>query len=405
MSTTTTFTYTDSNGKQSQVPMEITEYKAAGESKLSLPQYMERRCNPLGIENPNGTAFQQAIHQAGLFMHADPVTGLTPPTMKDVLSDTSWKINAGAVVAPDGADRNTISGRYFFPAVIMEAMAAELVESNDPWISAFDATVAQTASVTSPRYDQPRIHTEAPAADEYRSQPMAQLAEPPALITITTSSVSRNIPTTGIGMLISDQALESSTLDLVGLAFSAQARGERIRRYEEDFAKLVNGDTDLGESAITAVYMDTFDSASVTTGAITHKAYYKWLYANYKKLSISDCFGDLDAALAVEGRTGRPTIATDDPNSPRIDAIPRMSNLAVPDPIFLGTDTAVVGANVIIGIDRRYAMRRVINVSASYQATESYVMRRAQAFIVTSGQILTKLYPEAWSKLILTATP
>ena len=232
----TMFTYTDPNGRQAEVPLSITEYKAAGENSLTLPQHMERRCNPLGLDNPNGTAFEQAIHQAGLFMHPDPRSGIRSPSMKEVLSDSSWKINAAAVVAPDGSQRNTVSGRFFYPAVILEAMQAELLESNDPWIAAFDRMVAQTVSVTSPRYDQPKIHVTGPENDEYRSQPMAQLAEPPTLITITTSEVSRNIPTLGIGMLISDQALESSTLDLVGLAFSALARAERIRGYEEDFA-------------------------------------------------------------------------------------------------------------------------------------------------------------------------
>lgn len=401
----TMFTYTDPNGRQAEVPLSITEYKAAGENSLTLPQHMERRCNPLGLDNPNGTAFEQAIHQAGLFMHPDPRSGIRSPSMKEVLSDSSWKINAAAVVAPDGSQRNTVSGRFFYPAVILEAMQAELLESNDPWIAAFDRMVAQTVSVTSPRYDQPKIHVTGPENDEYRSQPMAQLAEPPTLITITTSEVSRNIPTLGIGMLISDQALESSTLDLVGLAFSAQARAERIRRYEEDFAKLVDGDVDLGEGAITPVYMDDYDATATTSGEPTHKAWVKYLHSNYKKLVISDVLGDIDAALAVENRTDKPVVTTDNPTSRRIDAIPSMLNLTIPDPSFLQTDTAVVGANVIVGIDRRYAMRRVVNVSAAYDAVEQYVMRRASAFRMDSGQVLTKLYPDAWTKLILTARP
>ena len=157
--------------------------------------------------------------------------------------------------------------------------------------------------------------------------------------------------------------------------------------------------------AITPVYMDDYDATATTSGEPTHKAWVKYLHSNYKKLVISDVLGDIDAALAVENRTDKPVVTTDNPTSRRIDAIPSMLNLTIPDPSFLQTDTAVVGANVIVGIDRRYAMRRVVNVSAAYDAVEQYVMRRASAFRMDSGQVLTKLYPDAWTKLILTARP
>jgi len=53
-------------------------------------------------------------------------------------------------------------------------------------------------------------------------------------------------------------------------------------------------------------------------------------------------------------------------------------------------------------LDSRYAIRRVINVSASYQAIEQYVMRRATSFRVDYGFIMHKLFSDAWQAMTLT---
>jgi hypothetical protein len=128
----------------------------------------------------------------------------------------------------------------------------------------------------------------------------------------------------------------------------------------------------------------------------------KYLRANYRKMTITDIICDIDTALAIEGRSGKPTINSDDPNSPRIDALFTLQNLGISAPRILLVDTAVTGANTIVGLDRRYAIRRVVNVAASYSAIEQYVMRRATSFRVDFGEIAHKLMTDAWSKMTLT---
>ena len=134
----------------------------------------------------------------------------------------------------------------------------------------------------------------------------------------------------------------------------------------------------------------------------SQKAWIHYLRDDYRTKSINALLMDIDTALAIEARSGKPTVNTDDPNSPRIDALFSIENLALPRPYILLMDTAFIGANTVVGLDTRYAIRRVTNVSAAYEAIEQWVMRRATAFRVDYGEMSKKLYTEAWKKMTLT---
>ena len=79
-----------------------------------------------------------------------------------------------------------------------------------------------------------------------------------------------------------------------------------------------------------------------------------------------------------------------------------MDNLGLTAPKILLVDTALIGANTIVGLDSRYAIRRIVNVNAAYSAIENYVMRRATSFRVDYGEISHKLMADAWKKMVLT---
>jgi len=334
-----------------------------------------------------------------MYVANDRETGIQPPSMKSVL-DGNAQIMAGPLVRNDGSDRHGISGRLLFPQVILELVAANLTENKDDFLSGYDRMVGIDTSVTSPRVDQPTIDVTAPEGS--RSQPIAQLAEPATMVSITLSEKSFAIPTKSIGLLVSDQALQATTLDLVGLTMSAQARGERIYMVEEQLGAMINGDVDWGETALSAITAQSLDAAITTAGDITQKAWIHYLRDDYRKMTIDAIMCDIDTALAIESRTNKPTVNTDDPNSPRIDALFSIENMALPRPRILLLDSSFIGANTIVGIDSRYAIRRVTNVSAAYEAIEQWVMRRATAFRVDYGEMSKKLYTEAWKKMTLT---
>lgn len=393
------FTIYDRQGRPTELKVDVTDYRAAAESGLSLTQYLTRKIDN-DISPDYGNVLEQCMASSGMYLHADGQNGIRPVTMKEVY-DGSVQLAAG-IVRNDGSSNHTPSGRLLFPEVILQVMEENLREDNGDFLSAYNRMIAQTQSVTSPKVDQPKITTTAPESS--RAQEIAQLAEPPVMVSITVNEKSHRIPTKSIGLMISDEARAATTLDLVTLAMTAQARGEQIAMVEDQLAAMISGDSDLGETAVTGFNADTLDTSITANGEITQKAWVHFLRDNYRKMSINWCLMSVDTALAVEGRTGKPTVNADDPKSPRIDATFSVENLAFTPPRVLLLDTSVIGANTIVGIDSRYAIRRIINVSANYSAIEQFVMRRATGFRVDYGQISHKLYADAWSKMLLVNT-
>ena len=396
MSTESTYSFIDASGQRQEVTLDITAYKRAGEQGLSLSQYLERE---YPSHPDHGSTFAQMMQGCGMYLASDKETGLRAPSMKAVLEGNA-QILTGALVRNDGTQRNTVSGRLLFPEVILELMASALTEDYDDFLGGYNQMIAITTNVTSPRVDQPQIDVTAPEAS--RSQPIAQLAEPATMVTITLSEISYAIPNKSIALLISDQALQATTLDLVGLTMTAQARGERIYMVEEQLGAMINGDDDWGESAVSAITAQSLDSTIAAAGEISQKAWIHYLRDDYRTKTINWIMADIDTALAIENRSGKPTVNTDDPNSQRIDTTFSIENLALPRPRVLVLEHSFIGANTIVGIDSRYAIRRTVNVAAAYEAIEQWVMRRATAFRVDYGELAKKLYTEAWKKMTLT---
>jgi hypothetical protein len=391
------YSIVDREGRNQELEIAIEDYKAAGDAGLSLTQYLTRKIgNDINLDH--GNVLEQCMSSCGMFLRPDGRNGIQPVNMKDVL-DGGLQLSA-AVVRNDGSSRHTVTGRLLFPEVILQIMQENLTEDKGDFLQAYAQMIAQTQSVTSPRVDQPQINTTAP--EDSRSQPQAQLAEPSVMVQITLNDKSYTIPTKSIGLEISDQARQATTLDLVSLAMTAQARGEQIAMVEDQLKNMIDGDTDIGETAISAVTAQSYDSSISGAGEITQKAWIKFLRKEYRKRNIDWCVMDLDTALAVENRTNKPNVQGDDPNSPRLDAIFTVENLGFRPPRVLLVDTTYVGANTIVGLDSRFAIRRIINVSATYSAIEEFVMRRKTGFRVDYGQIAHKLYPEAWHKMTLT---
>jgi hypothetical protein len=402
------FSIIDAHGSQQEIEFDVTAYKAAGEKGLSLTQYLNRKFNP---SQENGSVLEQCMQQTGLFLKSDRSSGIQPPTMKEVLEGNNIEINTGSIVRNDGAARHGVSGRLLFPEIILQLIESELSTNYGDFLTGYDGMVATTQTVTSPLVDQPVINVTAPQHDDYRSQPIAQLSEPAALVTITVAEKGYRIPTKSIGITISDQALQATTLDLVGIAMTQQANQERVRIVEEAITGMISGDTDAApdDSALSTFNADTLDSTIAQDGDLTQKAWVHYLRQNYRKMTISHIMCDLDTALAIENRSGRPTMygvgdgssLSDDPSSPRIDALFSIENLGLSAPRVLLLDTSVIGANVIAGIDSRYAIRRLVNVSAAYSAIEDYVMRRATSFRVDYGENSHRLMDDAWSVMHL----
>jgi hypothetical protein len=391
--------FTDYTGRQAEVNIDVTDYMAAADQKMSLSQYY---ANEYQTSPDQPTALEQFCMEANIRVRPDPARGIAATTMKEIFHGVDKGAATGAITRPSGADRQTTAGRILFPEIMMQLINDKLLTNKDSFLIPWERAIALRSSVSGPRVDQPRIDVTAPEGSA--SQPISQLAEPAIMVTITLNSKSYTIPTKSIGLQVADQAMQAATIDFVALAIAAQARGERIRRLEEDMANIISGDTDFGITAVTFANASTFDAAVTGGVKLTHRAWVKWLLANEFKWNIDTILTSVDSLLDIENRVNKPTVFTDLSNANnRLPAPYSVENSNIPVPSILRLPVSVIGADRAVGFDSQYGLHEITNVSASYSAIENFVMRRSTAMRFDYGVALFKLYDEAFSGLTLGA--
>lgn len=386
------------DGSLTEVPFHVRMYDEAAKGGLTLSQHLNQKYGNDTDLAKYGDVLQQAMLHSGMLTNTDARMGLRPPTMREMF-DTGIQLNS--ITRGDGSDRHTVAGRMLYPEILMRAIESKLRDDYADLLGTWSSFIAQTQTITGPKFDQPIINVTRP--EGYDSKPIAQLAEPDVMLSITTSERSNAIPTKSIGLIISDQAAQASTMDLVNLAMTAQARAERVRMVEADIAAVVSGDVDRGETAKTSFTAQSLDAAVTTAGNITHKAWVKYMHKNRRQMLTLGAICDLDTALALEARSGKPTRDTVFVGQAEgFNQGVTIENLTGPDPRLLIVDDGVIAANTFVGLDTRFALRRVINISAQYSAIEQFVLRRATAFRVDFGELTHTLYPDAFKVMTLT---
>lgn len=401
MSEVSKYKLRDANDPSKHVEIEVRaqDYEQASLAGLSLSQHLSRKYHHLTDESRYGTVFSQCLQAAGMFLRSDHTTGLRAPNLKEVMSDN---INMAGIVGSSGDHAPTPSARLLYPETILRVMEAELREDDSDFLSTWNRMVANTLTVDTEKFDQPIINTR--HNEDTRSRGISQGTEPGNMVGITVSDVSRRIPSKSIGLTISDQALASTTLDLVTLIMSAQSRGERIANVHEILNGILNGDVDMKETGIAS--QGTFkdlDASITEAGTMSHRALVKFLRGDYKRTNPSIMLMDLDTAFACEGRIGKPVRASNyNGEGTNFPLEPTVDNLLAKAPPILIVDTDIIGANTITALDTRYGIRRVINVNAAYSAIEQFVMRRVTAFRVDYGETAYTMYKEAFQKRTLT---
>jgi len=391
--------FTDHTGKLAEADIGLEDYQAAGDSNVSLSQHYAKKFPTV---EGQATAFEQFCMASGIRVRADKNTGVPATSMKEILQGGADKY-AGTIVRPDGSDRGGTAGRLLYPEVMLQLIQANLHDNKEDYLQPWESAIALKTTVSSPRVDQPTIDVTTP--EDSAAQPIGQLAEPAVMVSITLGERAYTIPTKSIGLQIADQALEATTIDLVGLTLASQARGERIRRIEEDMGNIINGDTDFGINPVTFANASTFTAETINaTTPITQRVWVKWLRANYQKMNITHILADIDAVLDIEARDGRPTVFNDTSSqSNLLDAKYSVENMGLPTPKVLLLPTSIIGANSVVGFDAQYALHEITNVTASYQAIEQFVLRRATAMRFDFGVALFKLFDESFTGVTLGA--
>lgn len=388
--------YIDINGAVQKVDLDASIYRRAVDEGLSVEALINRD-HP--VKAGDAPAFEQLCASEGMFLRADRSFGIRPATMDAILNGP--RMEAGSVV------RDAVpASRILFPAVQMSVLENKLRDDNSGVIAAFGQMVAVDDSINHDRFERPILNFSKPEAA--RSKAIAQLSEPASMLSITVSDKSYKITGTSIGMEISDEAVRSTSLDLVTMAMNRQAEVELAEKVEAFLLGFLNGDADQDMAALSTVSgaiatAKSFDDTITTAGTLSQKAWVKYLFNNAKKRTIDYVITDINGALAIEGRTGRPTVQGDNPTSRRIDTLENVINPMWPDQVkvFISTDPNWP-ANTIVGFDSRYAIHRVTSTSLAYQAAEAYAMRRSTKFRIDMGQIAYRLFDDAWNVLTLT---
>ena len=392
--------FIDDNGQRQAFEPKLEHYAEAFGKGLTLRQYYTQTLST--DDDKYGNAFDQILASSGLFLKGDKQTGLRPPTVSSFLGNSKGPDAGMALTRPDGTNALTITGRLLFPAVVMELADAFLVNDDSSYNALFESMVAVNQSIDSPHAFQPLIDVTGPR--DSRAMPISQMAEPVNMATITLSERSMRLPTWSIGLEISDEAARASTLDLVGIAIREQALGERSARVNEAIKQLVDGDVDLGISALPSVDISDFDTSINTSGKVTNKAWIKLLREKWMKQTYTHAICDIEAYLAIEQREGRPVVVDND-GTGRLTSLPSTLNPNFPTniPVFLMESSALLGANTVVLLDRSKGIRKVTYTGASYQAVENYVMRRSTAFRFDFSEGYFRLFPngDGWRKVIL----
>lgn len=387
------FIVVDAKGDKTPVDLSLDMYTKAADAGLGLSQYLAQTY-PTNAEK-HGTPMAQLLEQCGIFVKGNKEFGLRASTMGDVLAPK--EANNGSTITRDGIP----ASRLLYPAVMLDIIEDKLSVDYSTNPNALTSMVAIDESIQGDRWERPVLNFSKPEAA--RSAPVAQLALPNSMLTITASDKTMRIPNWGIGLEIADQALASTTIDLVGLAVARQAAVEGNERANGYIMSLLTGDVDLSMAALstfagkvqTAVSLD----AAAVSG-ISQDAWLKWLSQRSNKRTITHVVTDLAGALAIERRSGKPTVQNDNPNSPRIDTLFEVINPTWPSKvkIFL-TDDPNWPAKTIMGVDSRYGIHRINSLTAQYSAIEQFVLKRSTSMRIDKGEMVYRLFDEAFEVL------
>jgi len=390
--------FIDKHGDQQEVMLSADVYRAAKEANLSVRQYINTQY-PTAEEKDT---FTQMCASEGLFFKADETTGVNSTPMSHIL-------NPPVKDAATMTRETPVQSRILFPPALMSYIEDSMPMDRKSAVTVFDSMVALTTTVASARTEQPVIsYAGNDGPEDTRSQQITQLTEPANMMTITASEVTKQIPTFSMGLMISDQAMQYATIDLVALAIARQKEIELFALAGEALNDMISGDVDNGQSALSVTKADVFDSAvGANDGDLTQKAWIYWLYAAIETRQIDWVIVDsIETAMGIEGRTNRPVITNDDPNSPRIDTLFNMAypTLSKDVKMFVAPTSWNLPAFYCIGIQSDSAIAKLVNSSADYESSERWALRRGEGFRIDFGQQYYRLWDDAFSIMELTTT-
>lgn len=354
----------------------------AQKANLSVRHYVNQQFPQADLKV--GQAYDQILASCGLSL--DPqsknIFGLRDATVAEVLEGSFLASNVRDHTSPFGT-----AARTLFPYAVTDMVENKLKRDYITDGVVFSSMVANEQAIATEMFEQPVIdYGTLGGPEQAQAQRIAQFALPPRVLRFSTSTRIRTLPTYGIMMEFSQQALRATTLDTVALVTARYVEKERDERVYRYLSSLFAGDDDMNTGAVSSVATVALDPACPAK-TITHKAWVKFLARNRRVRQITHVIADHDTYLLVEGRSGRPGTNNYDPSLARIDPQMTVMNSGFGNDVkWLIVDPATEGgpvpANTIWAVDARDAITRVSNTSANYAAAESFALRRSESMVM-----------------------
>jgi len=381
----------DHLGHTQQISLGKEIYHKAAQSGVQVRDYINSTFKT--DASKFGSAFDQLAAQANVFFSNDFGNGIRKTTLGQMLDDRQA---AGGVVR-EGYPLS----RLIFPAVVLAAVEDRLRTRSPGDLADFDSMIAIKDTINTDKFTRTIFNYDGVVSGR-RKQPISQLTKPTMMGVLTTSDVARKINTYSLGFTMSNEAIRDTTIDLFALSLTRLKETEELENMDVYINKILTGDVDLGQGTLAAQTSTaaSFDPASTSAANFTHKAYMRWLRKNNRKCNIDWIICDLDAKMVLDNRLGRPTVLTaEDISGFRLNQVNTVSNVNIVQPRVFVTEPGVLPANTVIGLDSRYALHKVTNLAANYEATEELLMQNGKQFRMDSGEIIYRLYDDAFSVL------
>ena len=375
--------------KVTQIDVGVDIYKAAAENSVSVLAQLDSQF--AGDVTPGASASKQILCQAGMTAVAKATT---PQEYRAALGN----YNVGHAMTGMSASitrEGTPASRLLTPAVVLEMAEIQRLDDKKSEIAVFKEQVATTRTIAGNRYEQPLIDLSVPGTAE--AGRTSQLSLPNVIGTVTVTSRGGSIPSFGLGLEISDQAMKAFSFDQLALVLNRQRTMHEIRTLSNNMNVLVEGDSDLGMSALPIVKASTFDPAAIDMKTFSQRALMKILRENTVMREPSHIWGDEDTYMAYIERTGRKVAAAMYVEDAESGAkLARPINMNVTEPKFWIVEDGVVPRGRLVFLDARYAIEEYINTEANYEATEQLVMRRGTQMRFDYGRVMRRWDDNAW---------
>ena len=385
----------DADGQVQEVSLTTGIYREASEAGQSVEAYINSQYETGANEAP---AFDQMLASMGISLQNDKKTGLQATKISNILDGKLPGV--GANTSQGGGAPES---RIIFPAAVLAAVEDKLARDLTTAANAYDGFVALNETIPGNQFVQVIMNYEGPEGN--KTGATAQLARPQNMTLMTAAERPGVIPVTSSGVEWSDQLAQNTTIDFLALSVARSLAVQRDTQAHRSTLALLDGDVDVGQGALPAAYRTKagdLDPAITENNKLTQLAWVKWLYNQGDVRQIDWIITDIEGAMAIENREGKPVIVGDDPNSPRINSTLRVANPLIPAEVkVFVTRNTEWPAGTILGFDSRYGIRRITSLSANYNATEQDVIRRANAMRWDSGAISLRMYDEAFSVLTL----